>query len=1207
MQTSFGRRGPLSLLPLDISVVPLEGMNLIEASAGTGKTRAITLLYVRLILERNISVKNILVVTYTRAATHELRMRIRKSLKVLLQSLVAKPEESDQWVKDALNNSQDRVQAQNRIRRALTEFDEAAILTIHGFCQRVLADTAFESSYPFETEILSDETEILTEVVNDVWRREIYSAPRLWVSWLQRKGISTPDDLANTLKQLIGKPYLIFEPTDVKPSLPIVEDKLTVVFQTVADIWSNARDKVTEIFETDPGLKRNYYPAERVRQWASQMDLFLSNPMASYSLWRDFKQFDRFRSSILVSGRVIKKDCHPPRHDFFEACEKLAQCFENLEEEYRNYYPAWLRTLLKSVNNELSKRKSDRQLLSYDDLLVNLKTALEASDGNVLAERVRQDYLAVLVDEFQDTDPVQYRIFSSIYRNSGCPFFMVGDPKQAIYSFRGADIFAYLKAREHAKGQYALAENFRSVGGLVNAVNKIFSSLDQSNTFLFDEIYFSPTIAVGKKPEVKENNKRIPPLVIWPILRKKSQKSIPKYYATDICVEAVGAEVVRILSTPVTLGDRVVQPSDIAILVRTHHEGAFIETVLKRARVPAIRHIQESVYQTDEAEDLERVLLAISQPNDTGLMRAALLSRLFGHDVQEILSMFKLDQPWNDIVEEFHRYRDRWVKYGFMRMFRELSSREKIVQRILALDHGERRLTNLLHLSELIGARFGKHHDIDSALRWLSIMRESPPLGEMESLVRLESDQDRVRIMTLHSSKGLQFPIVFLPFLWGGGLKNLRHDPVIFHDVNQSSRATVDLGSENFEINQTLARDEELAESLRLLYVGVTRAESRCYIAWGAVKGADTSALAWLLHRPAYAQVAHSRASALHKHFSTLTDADLMASLNNLSKLAPADISIQKIPTVDGFSEGNAGSVNKKLTARKVHKRLEQAWALTSFSGLTAGKDTGKPDHDSLSQSSFVSNKKTSNDIFSFPRGAQAGICIHRLFEEIDFSETNVRNRQARIEHLLKSYGFEARWTEVIDRMLLKVLDTPLDSNDSLFLSRVKRTKRIDEMAFYYPISTFQSSDFNELLIKYRFGFNKADGQPIKLVNFETLPGFMNGYIDLVFEAYGQFWIVDYKSNYLGDSLKDYQAERLEGVIAREQYSLQYLIYTLAVHRYLGQKMVDYEYDRHFGGVYYLFVRGMEPSLAGNGVFFDRPSKAMIEDLDKLLWGHVPR
>jgi len=332
-----------------------------------------------------------------------------------------------------------------------------------------------------------------------------------------------------------------------------------------------------------------------------------------------------------------------------------------------------------------------------------------------------------------------------------------------------------------------------------------------------------------------------------------------------------------------------------------------------------------------------------------------------------------------------------------------------------------------------------------------------------------------------------------------------------------------------------------------------------------------------------------------------------MVSLNNLSKLAPADISIQKMPCLERFWEGNVESPSNKLTARKVYKRVEQTWSLTSFSGLTAGKDTGKPDYDSLSRSLFVSNRETSNDIFSFPRGAQAGICIHRLFEEIDFSEVNVSNRQARIEHLLKSYGFEERWTEVIDRMLLKVLDTPLDSNDSLFLSRVKRSKRIDEMAFYYPISTFQSSDFNELLTKYHFGFNKAGGQLIKRVNFETLPGFMNGYIDLVFEAYGQFWIVDYKSNYLGDSLKDYQPERLEGVIAREQYFLQYLIYTLAVHRYLGQKLVGYEYDRHFGGVYYLFVRGMEPSLAGNGVFFDRPSRAMIEALDKLLRGHVPR
>jgi len=566
--------------------------------------------------------------------------------------------------------------------------------------------------------------------------------------------------------------------------------------------------------------------------------------------------------------------------------------------------------------------------------------------------------------------------------------------------------------------------------------------------------------------------------------------------------------------------------------------------------------------------------------------------------------MSELGRPWDELVTSFHHYSDLWAKNGFMRMFRELASNEGIFQRLLSYENGERRLTNLLHLAEIIEARFGKNRDITAALRWLATMRDNPPIEDKESLVRLESDEDRVKIVTLHASKGLQFPIVFLPFSWGGGLRNFRHEQIIFHDTDRSNQATLDFGSENFQKNRSRACEEELAESLRLLYVGLTRAESRCYIAWGAVNNAETSALAWLLHRPEKISD-KGKIEDLIQHFSTLTYDDFMGRLNTLTGLGSPHITVQALPVFEKPLTSDPKPCSKKLVARKVRRRIDQAWSMTSFSSLTKGQgqDTERQEYGSRKNKLLTSNGAISNDIFSFPKGVRAGTCIHKIFEQIDFSSTEAQSRRSIVRRLLDVYGFEERWLDIVDSMLTKVLCTSLDSSSSLFLSNVTKSQRVDEMAFYYPILGLRSEEFYELLSDQKTSFGKVGAKLTHTIDFNALPGFMNGYIDLVFESEGRFWIVDYKSNHLGDSLHDYQAETLELVMAHEQYVLQYLIYTLAVHRFLRKKLDDYEYDRHFGGVYYLFVRGMDPNFKGDGVFFDRPPLQLIEDLDRLVAG----
>ena len=484
-------------------------MNLVEAAAGTGKTWAITSIYLRLLLEHHLTVANVLVVTYTRAATRELRGRIRERLRQALDAFESGLVNDDPVLQAQLENCGDHTQAAGDLRRALADFDEAAIFTIHGFCQRVLADSAFESAMPFESELLVDESEVLAEVINDFWRREIYPAGRLWVSWLQNRGVSTPDDLLDMLTNLTGRPYLKIEPLPEPARRTPLEDALQETFENVVGLWGAERATVATILETDPGLNRRSYPPRRVPEWVGQMDLLLAGGTLDFHQWKACKAFTRFQASFLGSDKALRKGATAPRHRFFHACDELAERCKGLERVYESHYATWRRNLFDYVANELPRRKAERHQLSYDDLLVNLQTALLAPGGNVLAERLRCDYAAVLLDEFQDTDPVQYEIFRSIYAGTEQPVFMVGDPKQAIYSFRGADIFAYLGARADAACKYTLDRNHRSVPGLVNAVNALFRRRQNSSAFLFDDIHFNPAVASAEVSELSEHNKDV--------------------------------------------------------------------------------------------------------------------------------------------------------------------------------------------------------------------------------------------------------------------------------------------------------------------------------------------------------------------------------------------------------------------------------------------------------------------------------------------------------------------------------------------------------------------------------------------------------------------------------------------------------------------------------------------------------------------------
>jgi exodeoxyribonuclease V beta subunit len=520
-------------------------------------------------------------------------------------------------------------------------------------------------------------------------------------------------------------------------------------------------------------------------------------------------------------------------------------------------------------------------------------------------------------------------------------------------------------------------------------------------------------------------------------------------------------------------------------------------------------------------------------------------------------------------------------------------------ERLLGYRDGERRLTNLLHLSELLHRR-----ECEGALGMEGLMnwfgeRCRDAGSDEEAELRLESDEKLVKVVTIHASKGLEYPIVFCPFLWDGPERKVLNPPLAFHDPAQDFQAVLDFGSEQLAAADGLVREEALAEDLRLAYVALTRARHRCYVIWGKCNGAAATGLGWLLHGHRNAE----EPAPLARLALTFKDCDaaaLTADLDALAAAAPAAVEIEPLPTPAQMHLHRHEADPPALAARRFAGELRQGWRMSSFTALAgqhAGSIIEQPDYDPEHVPPVA--EPEASGIFAFPRGGRPGSCLHAIFENWDFQSRDGPGLTALVERSLARFGLSPDWTETVVHLVQQVLATPLGPH-GMRLGSLSRAQRLDELEFYYPLAQLQAPSLRRVLAGHGFAagaFNERIGR----LEFAPVGGFMKGFIDLVFEQDGRFYLADYKSNWLGARPQDYAQPRLAAAMAARDYYLQYLIYAIALHRYLRLRLPGYDYERHFGGVYYLFLRGMDPARPELGVYFDRPNAELIARLDRYL------
>jgi exodeoxyribonuclease V beta subunit len=1179
---------------MDVLNVPLLGNHLVEASAGTGKTYTLTTLYLRLVLEQGLSPEEILVVTYTQAATAELKGRIRQRLLDVRECLDGDTEASTESM-DLISTLTDRERAKRQLTLAIASFDQASIFTIHGFCQRVLTDYAFETGQGFQVELVPDQSQRLLEIADDFWRLEIGNLPPALLNIFKNIAAS-PETLLERFRSTVGKPYLHLMAADWPERLAEVEQEATEMQALVRDQWLASREEILQLLSDKSVMNGTKYRPSNVEKWCRDMDDWLyASPFTTA-----FDKADRFTPEVIAAA--VKKGKQPPSHPFFSRFADYLQLAEKSASLGRQAAVALQKRFYDYLQRELPKRQADAGEWSYDDLLLQLHLALQSAKGPRLTNHLRKRYPAALVDEFQDTDPIQYEILRAIYQDAGLSLFLVGDPKQAIYSFRGADLFAYRKAREATASEiHCLDQNWRSTAEMVQGVNTLFSQAPRP--FYYDWIGFQPAQAAKRSLDrLKIKGESNAGLHIWqlPFDAKSAVETVRQSIA-----EATAEEIVRLLlaagNKQAKIGKNPLSGGDIAVLVRKHHQAERIASALRARGINSVRSSQESVFWSEEAEALERLLLALLEPQRGELLRAALVTPLLGWDGEKLEQLNQGDPELDESYDHFFEYHRTWRSRGLMVMMRRLLLTESVETRLLGLRDGERRLTNLYHLLELLHQQEQSvASGMEGLVKWLSRQRQSADKGD-ERLLRLESDSQLVQITTLHSSKGLEYPIVFCPYLWDESLGRVDDKPYLFHDASADYQAVLEMGSTSFSSNRIYQREEALAENLRLLYVALTRAKFRCYLPWGEVKSVGQSALAWLLHS-ASAPLSELSLQSWESYAKGLSQEQIEMDLDQLKQHAEGAIVVTPMPATESTTQIALEMPPPLAAAREFKGKIEMSRRVTSFSALIAGQQEDQPDYDGQTGwDPLLPIQPGQGDIHAFPRGAGPGTCLHAIFEHLDFRLEDLDVADELIRQQLSLYGIDELWLPVVRQMLRDVLQTPLDAEGNC-LQQISPGSRLNEMAFHFPVRNLLPASIARLSQRYQF--SQSDGMTAGLAVSEMnrVRGFFKGYIDLVFEMGGRYYLADYKSNWLGNSLEEYHQAALEQAMVHHSYPLQYAIYTLALHRYLSLRLPDYDYERHFGGVYYLFLRGMQPQRgAGFGVVAERPSKEFVEALDRLM------
>ncbi|MCL7940465.1 exodeoxyribonuclease V subunit beta [Halomonas sp. ATCH28] len=1243
---------------LDPIHLPLTGSRLIEASAGTGKTFTIALLYVRLVLgprddedaesfPRALTPPEILVVTFTNAATRELRDRIRARLVEAADAFQSplwgqtpkSAEGSDPLL--ALRDSYPRERwpaCARRLQLAAEWMDEAAVSTIHSWCHRMLREHAFESGSLFSLEMNLDQSELELEVARDYWRSFYYALDAEALAVVTRYW-ETPDALAEDVRRLQGDADLLPDAPPPAGALAAMQAERARVLGELKAPWPAWLDELAERLETAAAAKafdqRKLNSRsradwlEKLRDWARDPEL--TTPALTDTAWKRLTP-----AGIVEIWKTGEPLDHPALHALAELPDQL-QALPDAHADLLAHAVRWM--------SERRRRVQQRRAeLGPDDLLERLDHALKGPAGEALAVHVRRQFPVALVDEFQDTDPVQYRLFDHVYRLAQAPdpqdpsgILLIGDPKQAIYAFRGADIHTYLQARRDTAGRHVtLGTNFRSATAMVEAVNRVFRHAESPpagrGAFLFktpegdNPVPFLPVQAKGRKDALTRDGEPLPAMTLWHLTGGHLQSGSDQANSDGLTKGAYFKEMAARCATHMAellregqagrtgfgeVGEplRALKPSDLAVLVNNANEAKAIRgALLERGIKSVYLSDKEGVFETPAALELEVWLAACAEPDSERHLHAALAMPSLGMGLAALDALQHDELAWEERVLQFRTYHRQWQRQGVLPMLHRLLADFAVPTRLLRSASGERHLTDLLHLGELLQEASAELDGEHALLRHLSEARAQPPQQADTHRLRLESDADLVQVITIHKSKGLEYPLVFLPFICAFREKKATDLPLTWHD--EAGRRRLSLAPDDTALAR--ADDERLGEDLRKLYVALTRARHATWLGIAPLKGLERSAIGQVLSAGA-----------------PLSPDGLLDTLFPLAQGAEGtELTVVPAPEPDALvvpAEANGEALREALTPAR---RAREHWWIASYSALRLGGEriggeeepetalfmeepetaleaTAREMRDEPSDQAQSAQPVSDGSLHPFPRGPAAGTFLHGLLEwagEEGFARlaadperlNDTLARRANLRGWRERIPALQAWLRGLLASDLPVPDAPQGPVGPLRLDRLESAHYQVELEFWFSAHKVDTARLDALVSAHSLG-----GAARPALEGDRLNGMLKGFIDLVVEHEGRFYVLDWKSNHLGRDDEAYSEAAMAEAVREKRYDLQYCLYLLALHRLLRSRLPDYDIDRHLGGALYVFLRGQH--APSRGVHRERPPRKLIEALDALF------
>lgn len=1148
---------------LNIFDLPLNGKVLIESSAGTGKTFTIIMVCLRLILGINtkyiykkpLSIKKILILTYTHYGSLEIKKKLYEKINILLISCIKKKCLDNTLLKifKKINNFKKSIKI---LLKTKTQINNTSIFTIHVFCKKILDMHTLEFKIPLKYKLLENKLILYKQSVINFWRKYFYKLDFNITKYILYK-IKTPDNLFKIIAPWLDGQFPKFLNKPIKKESILLE-KFKEIINIINNIkieWNNKKNEIISIILSSKINKRIYNKrnlsiwCNKITDWVNEINTTEFSP----------KSLKYFRKNIIDKDKQIKYI-----HKY-----KIFNLIENFFKKKKILYNYIISFALIKTRKIINKEKKYKNIICFDDLINIINKSIKNKNFKEISKEISKKYPVTIIDEFQDTDYSQFKIFDNIYKKKNIfTLLLVGDPKQSIYDFRNADIFSYIKITSKIKKKIKLLTNWRSSYNTINGINKLFSKVNQP--FILNDIKYIPSKYNTKNSNLSFilHDKIQPAINIWYTKKQENNSTNDKITIAKKCAYKICSwlNYSKINKATITNKNNVSLPickSDITILVNNSNEAKIICKVFEKNNLSTLYISKKNnIYSTKEAKDILTILKTIIHPEDINKLKNSLITNLIKVKMLEIKQIKINEKKHYKFIKIFKYYSEIWKKFGIISLFNIMLVNFNLVQKNNILNNNEQKIINILHIGELLHKVYYKIKDENNLVNYLEQKILNNKKTNKNEQIRYNNLDNKIKVMTIHQAKGLEFPIVWIPFILGENKFNKN----IYHNRNNFKKT--------FTCKKNILMEEELlSERIRKFYVAITRSIYNCNV---VIKLTKLNKETDLKKKNELNHLINKKTNNFKKYLMKFK-----------KEFKNNEIIVNHFKTKKNIYLDNKKQVKKLKKIYYLTRILNNIPKINSFSSIKKQKPNFF--------NSYIKNKISKNNILTphtFPKGKYYGKFLHKILENINFNKQINFNF---IKYEIKNIELNEKWTPIIINWLKTILNKPLN-NKNICLSNITENEYKKEITFHIKIKKYITKKlFNKIIQNYDCISAQAP-----LISFNKLSGILTGAIDMIFCWKNKYYIIDYKSNWLGENKNSYSNKKIINIIINNRYDIQYQIYSLALHKYLKMKIKNYKFKKNFGGVFYLFIRGINNENK-NGIFFKKINVKFINKLNKLF------